>query len=287
MFTTALTIILSLLIANILIVPTASFSLFRLAPGNKEHLQTMPFTSTQIFKGFFSSIPSLIITYFLYPFALFQKYWLPKDENSRKASILFVHGYIHTSSAWVAFSKFFKEAGYTDQHAFSYRSFNIEYDDIVARLEQEVAKIRQERPEKKIILIGHSLGGLAIRGFLNTSEHRDCIQTAITIGTPHQGTTMAKMAFSKLGRQLQLYGPLYESITSKERKPPCPTMAIYSPTDNMVMPMQGLRINAPGWQEYQVSPVCHVGLLYHRETMLKALECIQESETREEGADTA
>lgn len=283
MFTQAFII----LLLSMILVTAASYSLFLLSPNNKQHIKNLPFTNLQVVWGIITSIPSLIATYILYPFALIQGLWLSRDAQSDKPPVLFVHGYIHTSSAWVHFARTFAKAGYTDQHAFSYRSFATDFDVLANRLEKEIETISAQRPGKKIVLVGHSLGGLAIRNFLNTSPNRNSVCAAVTLGSPHQGSTMAKLALTKLGRQLRYEGDLVKRIAASDKPPPCPCLALFSPTDNMVMPAEGLRIRTEGWKERQVSPVCHVGMLYHGETQKEALKFISEALAKTPSAHTA
>lgn len=225
--------------------------------------------------AFASSLASQVACVLLYPAFLFQKYWLaPADPDApgAKPPVLFVHGYTHTASAWLFFAAWFRRAGYRDLHAITYNSLTRTFPEIVDQLETEVARILRERPGRPVLLVGHSLGGLAIRDFLNTSPLAARVGAAVTLGTPHQGSTLAGLGMNALARTLQFKGPLIRAIESRDTPPTAPCLSLYSPLDNMVLPPEALRIHKPGWTEQEADPVCHIGMLYHHPTATTVLD---------------
>lgn len=226
-------------------------------------------------RGFCSSLLAQAAATVLHPITLAKALWLTPGGKARPGSrppVLFVHGYTHSASAWVLFAGWFRKAGYTDLHAITYNSFSVDFEGIVAHVERAAAAILDARPGSRIILVGHSLGGLAIRQMLNTSPLRSRVLAAATLGSPHKGTALSRLAMNRLGRSLAYKGPLVRRIESADTPPPAPCLAVYSLVDNMVMPLDGLLIEAPGWRCEPTPPVCHVGLLYHRPTARLVLE---------------
>ncbi|WP_461209344.1 esterase/lipase family protein [Desulfocurvus sp. DL9XJH121] len=231
-----------------------------------------------LLRGFASSLVSQAVATALFPLFLVKHLWLTPLGAARSGRqgppVLFVHGYTHSASAWLLFARWFHRAGYTDLHATTYNSWRLDFPAIVAQLEREIGAVLAARPGEKIVLVGHSLGGLAIRQFLNTSPLRDRVLCAATMGTPHQGTTMAGLGMNHLGHSLAYKGQLIRSIEAADTPPPAPCLAVYSLVDNMVTPLDGLFIHAPGWKMAQTTPVCHVGMLYHRPTADIVLEFV-------------
>jgi triacylglycerol esterase/lipase EstA (alpha/beta hydrolase family) len=217
----------------------------------------------------------------LYPVFLLQRLWLrsPEADPGPQAGppVLFVHGYMHTASAWLPFSTWFHAAGYRDLHALTYHSLRDDFAAIVARVEAEVRRLDAARPGRGVVLVGHSLGGLAIRQFLNTSPLAGRVSAAATLGAPHQGSALAGLALNPLGRSLAFRGPLIQAVEAADRPPQTPCLSLASPMDNIVLPRQGLRIQAPGWQERETAPVCHLGMVFHRPTARIVLDFLEES----------
>jgi len=235
--------------------------------------------------GFLSSLASQVWTVALYPLFLIKRAWLrPPPRRGRASSagnkppVLFVHGYTHTASAWILYASWFRKAGYTDLNATTYNSWTLDFAGIVRQLEREVRALLAERPGQKIVLVGHSLGGLAVRDLLNRTELGEHVLAAVTLGSPHQGTTLAPLGMNTLGHTLAYQGALIRDIESRDRDTGVPCLALYSPVDNMVVPLEGLMIRREGWERQQTRPVCHVGMLYHRPTAQAALDFIARAE---------
>ncbi|MDQ4077773.1 MAG: alpha/beta fold hydrolase, partial [Chloroflexota bacterium] len=47
----------------------------------------------------------------------------------------------------------------------------------------------------KVILVGHSMGGLVARAYVQSSQYRGDVERLITLGTPHRGTPEAYFAW--------------------------------------------------------------------------------------------
>jgi len=63
---------------------------------------------------------------------------------------------------------------------------NVTFDELGERVADAVEEIRDMTGARKVILVGHSLGGLASRAYLNT--HPGDVAALITIGSPHGGS---------------------------------------------------------------------------------------------------
>lgn len=57
--------------------------------------------------------------------------------------------------------------------------------------------LRTQCQNQKIILIGHSMGGLIGRMLLSKRELKGCFDSLVTISTPHFGTTLANAIFNE------------------------------------------------------------------------------------------
>ena len=67
-----------------------------------------------------------------------------------------------------------------------------------------------------VLLVGHSMGGLAIRAWLNAygADHR--VHRVVTIGTPHKGTWLARWAYTTNGKEMRLGSDWLRSLQDHE-----------------------------------------------------------------------
>jgi pimeloyl-ACP methyl ester carboxylesterase len=110
-------------------------------------------------------------------------------------------------------------------------------DDYISTIEHAVEKVRAATGMPPI-LIGHSMGGLAIRAWLATRNSTGAVQRVITLGTPHQGTWLGQFSHSLNGKQMRINSPWLKILAEKE----APTssslfVCFYSNCDNIVFPV--------------------------------------------------
>jgi pimeloyl-ACP methyl ester carboxylesterase len=66
-------------------------------------------------------------------------------------------------------------------------------DSSVDELERAVAFAKEEYGADRVILVGHSRGGLVCRGYLRRHRENPDVAALVTLATPHQGTRLATL----------------------------------------------------------------------------------------------
>jgi len=211
---------------------------------------------------------SIILVVLAYPLG-----WLPQRQLRPQGSgalptVLLTHGLYHNASAWLLFRPRLRQAGFAEVRTHAYASFFQSFEDIVEGFAQAALRAAEASPTGTVLLVGHSLGGLVLRSACAREELRRRVVGIVTLGTPHQGSTLAGlMAVGRLGRGLRPGGAVVEGV---RRLPVCPgpALSLYSPLDNMVLPLSGAlleeREKRAGWTEECTPPLSHVGLLHDR-----------------------
>ncbi len=230
-----------------------------------------------LFMGFFSQLMVLIT----YPLGWIPRLWYPPCPPVAGApAVLLVHGLYHNASAWTLFKLRLKRAGFKNVYAFSYSSWNTQFHSVAQSLEKRVNQVLSDCPEQRLLLVGHSLGGLLIRHYMGSGSRRDEIMGAVTLGAPHQGSKLAALGLGRLSRTLLYRGPLIQRLEAEDAPPLSRCLSLHSPTDEFVTPLEGLRINLEGWEERQTPALSHVAMLYHpwvtRETVRYCKQRIRE-----------
>lgn len=200
----------------------------------------------------------------------------PRTATARTTPVILVHGLYHNPSAWMFYRPAFAGRGFGPVVTVRYPSFGSSFDALVDTLDATVRDLGRTLPGgPPPLLVGHSLGGLVIRAWLARQDGAPAIRGVITLGTPHQGSTLAFLGVGALARSLTFKGALVQRIEQMEHRPGVPCVAIRSDLDNMVLPLEGLRIRTPGWQELAGPPVSHVCMLWSRKTRELVLEVAQ------------
>lgn len=149
--------------------------------------------------------------------------------------ILLVHGYLHNSSGWWLMRSRLKEAGYSNVYTVNlghpWKSFEYYYHS----LEKRIQELLKRTGSSKLILIGHSMGGLLSSYY--ASQHSGKVVGVITLGSPMEGSYVAKIAFSRSGREMipgTLMMQKLESAITKTQN--CTFYHLASVGDEIVIP---------------------------------------------------
>jgi triacylglycerol lipase len=244
-------------------------------------------TGRALIKTVLLSVTSLMLVIVFYPLAYRHKLWHPNpDRGCALPPVLLVHGLYHNSSAWVLYRRWLKRSGFKNVYAFSYSSWKVSFSDLLEELDHQVTRLLDLFPERQVVLIGHSLGGLLSRAYVECTGNTGKVGAVVTLGAPHQGSKLAALGFGKLARSLLYRGALITRLETEARAISVPRLAIHSPLDNMVLPNEALRAPHAGWEYFESGPISHIGMLFHKPSAKQACEYIRIRGGHESGAET-
>jgi pimeloyl-ACP methyl ester carboxylesterase len=231
-----------------------------------------------IARGVLSGAGSILLVSLLFPLGLLRvlRFPSPSAENGLPPVVL-VHGLYHNASGWILYRYWLRHSGFIRVYAFNYSSFGKSFDEILMRLESFVQQVESENPGRPVLMIGHSLGGLICRAFADAPANTKRVKAVVTLGSPHRGSKLAALSLGRLGQSLRYEGPLFKDLERSGTPAGSHRLALFSPMDTMVLPFEGLRIHDPAWNQLEVAPVGHLGMLFHRPTARTALEFLREA----------
>jgi len=228
--------------------------------------------------GFLTSLASQTLVAATFLQGYLPSFQRPGPEASRarpsRPAVIFIHGLYHNPGAWFRFKRFFRRAGYERLYLPRYNSYGRKtFDEIAVQIKgYAAAVIASQGP---VILIGHSMGGLLIRSLLADPDIAKSTLAAVTLGTPHQGSKLAALAFGAAGRDIIFHSPLITRLA----KAPCPAslpkLSLFSPMDDMVLPLAALDPPTKDWTLEATAPVSHVYMLYHAPIIRRVLQFLK------------
>jgi len=178
--------------------------------------------------------------------------------------VLLLHGYGANSGFWKPLSKQLSQAG------ISHAAIDLEpvlgsIDDYAERIETSVQQLCRNNGAETMVIVGHSMGGLAARAWLRRYGTAR-LESIITLGTPHFGSTLAGYGMGKNARQMlpPVSGTTTENhwmtalANSESSAVRARMKSIYSRHDNIISPQQSAQL--PGAANMGVDLVGHVAL---------------------------
>ena len=139
-----------------------------------------------------------------------------------------------------------RRRGFRTLSAYDYGLLTRDILEAAELLGEEIEKVAANTGYERIHVIGHSLGGLIARYYVQRLGGDARVHTLVTIGTPHQGTQLAYAApLIPLVRQLTPQSPVIKALA--EPAPGCRTrfLAFHSDLDHLVGPSRNAMILHP------------------------------------------
>lgn len=161
-----------------------------------------------------------------------------------KKGVVLVHGYLDSDSTfwWNRIQGFMKDLGfYVD--TVNLGSIGTTIDSPVKyshQIRQCVERFHSECEEcSEIVIIGHSMGGIAARWYIEEMDGNERVDSLITLGTPHRGTFAAYLGiFSDGGKQLTPSSKVIKRLNSKGPAENVEYHIISGKKDNMIIPSE-------------------------------------------------
>jgi predicted alpha/beta hydrolase family esterase len=196
--------------------------------------------------------------------------------------IVLVHGIGDNRSAFAVLSGALRRRGFAAVHAVNYSVLTALTGDVrrsAALLGEHVERICAETGSDRVHVVGHSLGGLIARYYVQRLNGDARVRTLVTLGTPHGGTLTAYLFPTALTRQLRPGSDLLAELAEPSR--PCRTrfVVVWSEMDQVVVPQRNARLEHPALvvEEHRIRDSGHLSLPVDTRTLHLVVTAITRS----------
>ena len=161
----------------------------------------------------------------------------PRQTQPWRVPVLLVHGYICNYRVWDKMARALQQAGHPVL-AITLEPLFSSIDDYAPQIQQAVRQLQQASGATQVALVGHSMGGLAIRAWIRRHGSAD-VANFITLGTPHQGTQMPNWSPTTNSAQMAWHSPWLKALQASETVATRQLMhIILTRHDNIVYPQR-------------------------------------------------
>ncbi len=183
---------------------------------------------------------------------------LPPDGHR---PLILVHGLGGHPGNFMALRGYLRIKGHKRVYAADFGS--AESLELMAELLKELVAAVVERnhldPEDRVDLVAHSMGGLVSRLALEDPEFSRRVALLVTMGSPHAGTWMARLAVAGATPQLHPHSQAVQHLASQLPWIPDPDgprlVALWSMADQLVSPPEGAQV--PGAENIELEGFTH------------------------------
>ncbi|MEU9603128.1 alpha/beta fold hydrolase [Streptomyces sp. NPDC048057] len=215
----------------------------------------------------------------LYPSGLTAEHAAPKAPAARSGSdepkatvatgprpVIMLHGFVDNRSVFVLLRRFLSRHGWSHLECLNYSPLTCDIRAAADLLGRHVEEIAARTGRDDVDIVGHSLGGLIARYYVQRLGGDRRVRTLVTLGTPHSGTTVAALASAHpIVRQMRPDSPVIAELG--EPTPGCRTrfVSVWSELDQLMAPVETARLDHPDLvvENVRVSGIGHLALLVH------------------------
>ncbi|WP_435099812.1 lipase family alpha/beta hydrolase [Arhodomonas sp. AD133] len=119
----------------------------------------------------------------------------------REPVVVLVHGYACNAAYWLPLRWRLQQRGVRCPPPPTLEPPFASIDDQADALARYLAGLRDRLPGHPLVLVGHSMGGLTIRACYARHGLDDVVQV-ITLGTPHHGSRIARLGWTRNAREM-------------------------------------------------------------------------------------
>jgi pimeloyl-ACP methyl ester carboxylesterase len=231
--------------------------------NTKPELIERRFTSRGIFLSLwlmFQETLCLLITIALRPFGWGNPKTTFLDPGFRPPVIL-LHGLFQNRSCLFWMQHQLKQAGFKYVLSINTPPWR-DLETLTEILARKVDEVRIAHKVEKVCLVGHSMGGMIARNYVQLRGGAPRVTCCVTLGAPHSGSKLAPFAISQLGKSLLPGSEFLTQLNHAEKPAEGRMSAIYSRHDNIVLPATNARL-AIADENIELDGMGHTSLLFH------------------------
>lgn len=181
---------------------------------------------------------------------------LPAGASRR--GVVLVHGFVCNRGIWNGWMSRLRRLGVP------YVAIDLEppfasidrYAESIGEAVESLRRLSGVAP----VVVAHSMGGLAVRHWWCVNGAPAPVRHVITIGTPHQGTSLARFGMTPNAKQMRRSSPWLLCLAAREPPDRAPRFTcFYSNCDNVVFPAEAATL--PGASNRAISGAAHVHML--------------------------
>ena len=167
------------------------------------------------------------------------------DVEAAGTPIILIHGVIDNRSIFTVLRRALRNRGFGRLYALNYSPFTDDIADVARRLGTLIEDVCEQTGYERVHIVGHSMGGLIARYYVQCLGGDAHVHTVCTLGSPHGGTGPARVVPWPVIRQMRPSSDILTELASPA--PGCRTrfIAIWSDLDQLVLPQRNARILHP------------------------------------------
>ncbi|MER6530838.1 alpha/beta fold hydrolase [Streptomyces sp. NPDC001508] len=180
--------------------------------------------------------------------------------------VVLLHGFIDNRSVFVLLRRNLAQQGRHHVQSLNYSPLTCDIRTAAELLGRHIEEICARTGSPQVDIVGHSLGGLIARYYVQRLGGHNRIRTLVTLGTPHSGTRAVPLANAHpIVRQMRPGSDVIEELALPA--PGCGTrfVSFWSDLDSVMDPLESACLDHPDLlaENVPVTGIGHLALPVH------------------------
>lgn len=204
---------------------------------------------------------SVLLLYTVFqPFPRLAEYRKPHGPTTLPPVVL-IHGYFCNRGFWWYLRRGLARGGAGLCEAVDLEPPFGDIDEYTPLLRQAIERLLARSRHPRVVLLCHSMGGLAARSLLAADPAlADRVETVITLGTPHHGTVLARLGHGINAREMRPGSSWLQRLNRRPVPVDVRRVSIYSHFDDIVAPQSSARLD--GWRNVGLNGPGHLAMTF-------------------------
>lgn len=188
------------------------------------------------------------------------------DPLAARTPVLLVHGLVDNRSIFAVMRRSLRRRGFASVCSWNYSPLLRDVAQAARDLGAHIERICARTGHDRVHVVGHSLGGLIARYYVQRQGGDRRVDHLVTLGSPHGGSLLAHALPTPLIRQLRPGSPVLQELAEPVERCDTRITAVYSDLDQLVLPTSAGRCDHPhlGARNLLFRGVGHMSLPIHR-----------------------
>jgi triacylglycerol lipase len=205
----------------------------------------------------------LLITIALRPFG-WCKARIHKGQPADRPPIILIHGLFQNRACLFWLEYRLRRAGLKHIYSINTPPWR-DLETLTETLVKMIDELRVALQVDKVDLVGHSMGGIIGRNYVQNRGGTARVRKLVTLGSPHHGSKLAPFAVSSMGLTLLPGSEFLRTFNQTTLPAETQVTAIYTRYDNVVLPASSARMD--GATNIELAGMGHTALLFHPDAL--------------------
>jgi triacylglycerol lipase len=174
-----------------------------------------------------------------------QRSFVARNVEAAGTPILLVHGLVDNRAIFAVLNRRLRSHGFERVVTVNYSPVTNDIRAAAAGLAVQVEALIARTGYERIHIVGHSLGGLIARYYVQRLGGDERVHTLVTLGAPHHGSLAAHVIPVQLGRQLRPNSDLFAELDQPAPGLRTRFVAFWSDIDQLIVPHDNARLRHP------------------------------------------